>query len=67
MLILAQPDQLLRNLLQPPRMREGSIAVLPCVEAHCTESTVNQKLSVLSASRTPSIPRTRRTIINAIV
>jgi integrase/recombinase XerD len=36
-------------LRRPPRMREGSVAVLLSVEAHCTESTVNRKLSALSA------------------
>jgi integrase/recombinase XerD len=36
-------------LRRPPQMRSGSIAVLPSVEAHCTESTVNRKLSALAA------------------
>ncbi|MEV0442911.1 tyrosine-type recombinase/integrase [Streptomyces spectabilis] len=36
-------------LRRPPRMRDGDVAVLPSVEAHCTESTVNRKLSALSA------------------
>lgn len=35
-------------LRRPPQMRSGSIAVLPSVEAHCTESTVNRKLSALA-------------------
>ncbi|WP_407697347.1 site-specific integrase [Streptomyces kebangsaanensis] len=36
-------------LRRPPGMRDSSVAVLPSVEAHCTESTVNRKLSALSA------------------
>ncbi|MFJ8391146.1 site-specific integrase [Streptomyces sp. NPDC094438] len=36
-------------LRRPPRMRNGGVAVLPSVEAHCTESTVNRKLSALAA------------------
>jgi integrase/recombinase XerD len=36
-------------LRRPPQMRGGSIVVLPSVEAHCTESTVNRKLSALAA------------------
>lgn len=33
----------------PPIARGGKVAVLPSVERHCTESTVNRKLSALSA------------------
>jgi integrase/recombinase XerD len=36
-------------LRRPPSMRDRGVAVLPSVEAHCTESTVNRKLSALSA------------------
>jgi integrase/recombinase XerD len=36
-------------LRRPPRVRGAGVAVLPVVEAHCTESTVNRKLSALSA------------------
>jgi hypothetical protein len=31
-------------LRRPPGMREGNIALLPSVEHHCTEATVNRKL-----------------------
>jgi hypothetical protein len=37
-------------LRRPPGMREGNIALLPSVEHHCTEATVNRK---------PPTPRTR--------
>lgn len=33
----------------PPSARDGRVAVLPSVEHHCAESTVNRKLSALSA------------------
>jgi site-specific recombinase XerD len=33
----------------PPAARAGRVAVLPTVEHHCTESTVNRKLSAVSA------------------
>jgi integrase/recombinase XerD len=33
----------------PPVAREGTVRVLASVEHHCTESTVNRKLSALSA------------------
>lgn len=36
-------------LRRPPRSRGGNVTVLPSVEAHCKESTVNRKLSALSA------------------
>lgn len=36
-------------LRRPPAARDGAVAVLPSVEHHCTESTVNRKLSALSA------------------
>jgi integrase len=36
-------------LRMPPAGRNGRVAVLPSVEAHCTESTVNRKLSAVSA------------------
>ncbi len=36
-------------LRRPPRARAGAVAVLPSVEHHCAESTVNRKLSALSA------------------
>jgi integrase len=36
-------------LRRPVAARDGSIAVLPSVEHHCGESTVNRKLSALSA------------------
>lgn len=36
-------------LRRPPGLREGMVSVLPSVEHHCAESTVNRKLSALSA------------------
>ncbi len=36
-------------LRRPPVVRGGDVAVLPSMEHHCTESTVNRKLSALSA------------------
>lgn len=33
----------------PPASRSGRVAVLPSVSAHCSEATVNRKLSALSA------------------
>jgi site-specific recombinase XerD len=36
-------------LRRPPVVRDGDVAVLPSVGHHCTESTVNRKLSALSA------------------
>ncbi|MEU1630509.1 site-specific integrase [Streptomyces sp. NPDC020096] len=36
-------------LRRPPGTRDSSVAVLPSVEAHCSEATVNRKLSSLSA------------------
>ena len=33
----------------PPPARDGRVAVLPLVEAHCGEATVNRKLSAVSA------------------
>jgi site-specific recombinase XerD len=36
-------------LRRPPAARGGVVAVLPSVEHHCSPSTVNRKLSVLSA------------------
>src|SRR5437773_4782547 len=33
----------------PPPARDSRVAVLPSVAGHCTESTVNRKLSALSA------------------
>ncbi len=36
-------------LRRPPAARDGSVAVLPSVEHYCGESTVNRKLSALSA------------------
>lgn len=36
-------------LRRPPKMRNGNVTVLPSVEHHCTESTVNRKLSALAA------------------
>ncbi|HAN84653.1 MAG TPA: integrase, partial [Micrococcus luteus] len=36
-------------LRRPPQLRDGTVPVLPSVEHHCTESTVNRKLSALSA------------------
>lgn len=33
----------------PPATRTGEVAVLPSVAVHCTEATVNRKLSALSA------------------
>jgi site-specific recombinase XerD len=36
-------------LRRPPVVRDGDVAVLPLVGHHCTESTVNRKLSALSA------------------
>ena len=36
-------------LRRPPAARDGAVAVLPSVEHHCGESTVNRKLSALSA------------------
>ncbi|MEV4902978.1 site-specific integrase [Citricoccus sp. NPDC055426] len=36
-------------LRRPPGLRDGTVPVLPSVEHHCTEATVNRKLSALSA------------------
>lgn len=36
-------------LRRPPEVRDGKVAVLPSVEHHCGESTVNRKLSAVSA------------------
>ena len=36
-------------LRRPPSVRDGDVGVLPSVGYHCTESTVNRKLSALSA------------------
>ena len=36
-------------LRRPPQLRDGTVSVLPSVEHHCTEATVNRKLSALSA------------------
>jgi integrase/recombinase XerD len=36
-------------LRRAPVVRDGDVAVLPSVEHYCTESTVNRKLSALSA------------------
>ncbi|GAA2055253.1 tyrosine-type recombinase/integrase [Nocardiopsis rhodophaea] len=36
-------------LRRPPRLRNGDVVVLGSAEAHCTEPTVNRKLSALSA------------------
>jgi integrase/recombinase XerD len=36
-------------LRRPPAARDGAVTVLPSVEHHCGESTVNRKLSALSA------------------
>ncbi|MCG5216513.1 site-specific integrase [Streptosporangium soli] len=36
-------------LRRPPQARGGAVAVLPSVEHHCGESTVNRKLSAVSA------------------
>lgn len=36
-------------LRRPPQLRDGTVPILPSVEHHCTESTVNRKLSALSA------------------
>ena len=36
-------------LRRPPAARDGAVAVLPSVEHHCGASTVNRKLSALSA------------------
>ncbi|MFD5433203.1 tyrosine-type recombinase/integrase [Kitasatospora sp. NPDC127067] len=33
----------------PPRARDGKVAVLPTVEHHCAESSVNRKLAALSS------------------
>jgi integrase/recombinase XerD len=33
----------------PPTARDGRVAVLPSVERHCSEATVNRKLSAVSA------------------
>ena len=33
----------------PPVARDGKVSVLPSVQRHCAESTVNRKLSALSA------------------
>ena len=33
----------------PPAVRDGQVAVLPLVEHHCTETSVNRKLSALSS------------------
>ncbi len=36
-------------LRRPPQLRDGTVPILPSVEHHCTESTVNRKFSALSA------------------
>ena len=36
-------------LRRPPGLRDGTVPVLPSVEHHCSEATVNRKLSALSA------------------
>ncbi len=36
-------------LRRPPEVRSGRVAVLPSVEHHCVERTVNRKLSAVSA------------------
>lgn len=36
-------------LRRPPGLRDGAVRILPSVEHHCTEATVNRKLSALSA------------------
>lgn len=36
-------------LRRPPQRRDGTVLVLPSVEHHCTGSTVNRKLSAVSA------------------
>lgn len=36
-------------LRRPLTLRDGSVSILPSVEHHCTEATVNRKLSALSA------------------
>src|SRR5699024_6585465 len=36
-------------LRRPIHLRDGMVSVLPSVEHHCTEATVNRKLSALSA------------------
>jgi integrase/recombinase XerD len=36
-------------LRRPPVARDGSVSILPSVEHHCGEATVNRKLSALSA------------------
>lgn len=33
----------------PPAARDGRVAVLPSVDGHCTEATINRKLSAVSA------------------
>lgn len=33
----------------PPPARDGRVAVLPSVAAHCGETTINRKLSAVSA------------------
>ena len=34
----------------PPAARDGRVAVLPTVEHHCSESSVNRKLAALTSS-----------------
>jgi len=41
--------QFMAWLRRPPATRDGAVAVWPSVEHHCTEATVNRKLSALSA------------------
>jgi len=36
-------------LRRPPHLRDGTVRALPSAEHHCTASTVNRKLSTLSA------------------
>lgn len=38
----------MRWLRRPPIARQGSVSVLPSVEHHCAETTVNRKLSTVS-------------------
>jgi hypothetical protein len=46
---LADIGEFVAWLRLPPVARDGQVVVLPSVERHCTESTVNRKLSALSA------------------
>lgn len=46
---LEDVGEFVASLQLPPEGRDGRVAVLPSVEHHCAETTVNRKLSAVSA------------------